>query len=141
MLAFGFGYGMGISIVAFACMWPALIITQAAVREVPGELMEVARVLELGWASRLFNIVLPDAVPNLFTAMRLAAGISLIVAVTVEITANPMGLGYALVVAQQTLHPDTMFAYLIWIGLLGWLLNAGLLQAQSRLFGRWSIAA
>lgn len=69
MLAFGFGYGMGISIVAFACMWPALIITQAAVREVPGELMEVARVLELGWASRLFNIVLPDAVPNLFTAI------------------------------------------------------------------------
>jgi ABC-type nitrate/sulfonate/bicarbonate transport system permease component len=141
MLVFGFGYGMGISIVAFACMWPALIITQAAVREVPHELMEVARGLELGWASRLFNIVLPDAVPNLFTAMRLAAGISLIFAVTVEITANPMGLGYALVVAQETLHPATMFAYLIWIGLLGWLLNAGLLQAQSRLFGRWSIAA
>jgi ABC-type nitrate/sulfonate/bicarbonate transport system permease component len=141
MLAFGFGYGMGISIVAFACLWPALIITQTAVREVPRELMEVARGLELGWASRLFNIVLPDVVPDLFTALRLAAGVALIVAVTVEITANPLGLGYALVVAQETLHPATMFAYLIWIGLLGWLLNAGLLQAQSRLFGRWSLAA
>lgn len=70
MLVFGFGYGMGISIVAFACVWPTLIVTQAAVREVPRELMEVARGLELGWASRLFKIVLPDIVPNLFTALR-----------------------------------------------------------------------
>lgn len=140
MLVFGFGFGMGMSIVAFACMWPTLIISQSAVREVPRELGEVARGLELNWASRLFHIVLPDIVPNLFTALRLAAGISLIVAVTVEITANPQGLGYALVVAQETLHPATMYAYLIWIGAIGWLLNAGLLQAQQRLFGRWSLA-
>jgi NitT/TauT family transport system permease protein len=141
MLVFGFGFGMGISIVAFACMWPALIITQTAVREVPRELMEVARGLELKWGSRLFHIVLPDVVPDLFTALRLGAGISLIVAVTVEITANPLGLGYALVVAQETLHPATMYAYLVWIGLMGWVLNAGLLQAQKRWFGRWSSAA
>lgn len=140
MLVFGFGFGMGMSIVAFACMWPTLIISQAAAREVPRELGEVARGLELKWASRLFHIVLPDIVPNLFTALRLAAGISLIVAVTVEITANPQGLGYALVVAQETLHPATMYAYLIWIGAIGWLLNASLLQAQQRLFGRWSQA-
>jgi NitT/TauT family transport system permease protein len=84
--------------------------------------------------------VLPKIVPNLFTAIRLAAGIALIVAVTVEITANPMGLGYALIVAQETLHPDRMFAYLIWIGVLGWLVNAGLLLMQRRLFVRWDNA-
>lgn len=140
MLVFGYGYGMTIAVVAFACIWPALIITQAAVKEVPRELLEVARGLELGWIRRLFTIVLPDVVPNLFTAMRLAAGVALIVAVTVEITANPQGLGYALIVAQETLHPDRMFAYLIWVGLIGWLLNFGLLQAQHRLFARWDIA-
>jgi ABC-type nitrate/sulfonate/bicarbonate transport system permease component len=137
MLVFGFGYGLGISVVAFATLWPVLIITQAAVREVPRELLEVARGLELSWTQQMFRIVLPDIVPNLFTAIRLAAGVALIVAVTVEITANPMGLGYALVVAQETLHPDRMFAYLIWIGLIGWSLNAGLLLAQRRLFARW----
>ncbi|MDB5533529.1 MAG: NitT/TauT family transport system permease protein [Hyphomicrobiales bacterium] len=140
MLVFGYGYGMTIAVVAFACVWPALIITQAAIKEVPRELLEVARGLELGWMRRLFTIVLPDVVPNLFTALRLAAGVALIVAVTVEITANPQGLGYALIVAQETLHPDRMFAYLIWVGLLGWLLNFGLLFAQRRLFTRWDLA-
>lgn len=140
MLVFGFGYGMTIAVVAFACIWPALIITQTAVKQVPRELLEVARGLELGWVRKLFTIVLPDVVPNLFTALRLAAGVALIVAVTVEITANPQGLGYALIVAQETLHPDRMFAYLIWVGLIGWLLNFGLLQAQRRLFTRWDIA-
>jgi ABC-type nitrate/sulfonate/bicarbonate transport system permease component len=140
MLMFGYGYGMGISVVAFACMWPTLIITQSAVCQVPRELLEVSGGLELNWARRLALIVLPKIVPSLFTAIRLAAGIALIVAVTVEITANPMGLGYGLIVAQETLHPDRMFAYLIWIGILGWLLNAGLQLMQRRLFVRWNDA-
>jgi ABC-type nitrate/sulfonate/bicarbonate transport system permease component len=140
MLTFGYGYGMGISVVAFACLWPTLIITQAAVSQVPRELLEVADGLELNWLQRLTHIVLPKIVPSLFTAIRLGAGVALIVAVTVEITANPLGLGYALVVAQETLHPDRMFAYLIWVGLLGWLLNAGLVTMQRRLFFRWDTA-
>jgi NitT/TauT family transport system permease protein len=111
------------------------------VREVPRELIEVAHGLEMNWTRRLRYIVLPGIVPNLFTAIRLAAGVALIVAVTVEITANPMGLGYALVVAQETMHPDRMFAYLIWVGLLGWLLNAGLLLAQRRLFAAWDLSS
>ncbi|QDM25938.1 ABC transporter permease [Tardiphaga sp. vice304] len=140
MLTFGYGYGMGISVVAFACLWPTLIITQSAVAQVPRELLEVADGLELNWLQRLMHIVMPKIVPSLFTAVRLAAGVALIVAVTVEITANPLGLGYALVVAQETLHPDRMFAYLIWVGLLGWLLNAGLVTMQRRLFVRWDTA-
>lgn len=140
MLTFGYGYGMGISVVAFACLWPTLIITKAAAQQVPRELIEVSHGLEFNWVRRLVLIVLPKIVPNLFTAIRLAAGIALIVAVTVEITANPMGLGYGLIVAQETLHPDRMFGYLIWIGILGWLLNAGLLLMQRRLFIRWDNA-
>lgn len=117
-----------------------MIITQSAVAQVPRELLEVADGLELNWLQRLTYIVMPKIVPSLFTAIRLAAGVALIVAVTAEITANPIGLGYALVVAQETLHPDRMFAYLIWVGLLGWLLNAGLVTMQRRLFVRWDNA-
>ena len=38
--------------------------------------------------------------------------------------------------AQQTLSPALMFANLLWIGVIGWSLNALLLQAQQRMFGR-----
>jgi len=43
--------------------------------------------------------------------------------------------------ASQSLHPDRMFAMLLWIGLMGWSVNAGLLFAQKRLFGRAALTA
>jgi NitT/TauT family transport system permease protein len=78
--------------------------------------------------------VLPAALPRVFVAFRLCVGVALVVAVTVEIAANPQGLGYALMTAQQSLQPDLMFALLLWIGLLGWALSAALLALQRRGF-------
>jgi sulfonate transport system permease protein len=66
----------------------------------------------------------------------LAAGVALIVAVTVEIAVNPIGLGAGIMTAGQALRPDLMLAYLIWIGFIGFSLNAALVLAQARLFGR-----
>src|SRR5690606_32934176 len=85
---------------------------------------------------RVLKIVLPAALPRIMVAFRLAASIALVVAVTVEIAANPLGLGYGILVAQQGLQPDLMLAYLLWIGIVGYALNALLSLAQRRLFGR-----
>lgn len=46
---------------------------------------------------------------------------------------NPRGLGYGMIIASQSLKPDLMYAQLLWLGLLGWGLNAALTRA----FGRW----
>ena len=136
LIALGFGYRMEMVIVAFACVWPVLILTRAAVREVEPRLMEVARVLRLSPTDRIRKIVIPAALPRIFVAFRLAAGIALIVAVTVEIAINPLGLGAAIMAAQQGLQADLMLAYLLWIGLIGFGLNVGLNLMQARLFGR-----
>ena len=136
LLIYGFGYRMEIAVVAFACFWPLLIMTEAAVRGIEPRLIEVSRALGFGLTARICKIVLPAALPRVFVGLRLAAAVALVVAVTVEITANPMGLGYALIVAQESMKPDRMFVFLIWIGFLGWLINAALLRAQQRWFGR-----
>jgi NitT/TauT family transport system permease protein len=57
-----------------------------------------------------------------------------VVAVTVEITANPQGLGFGLMSAQQNLRPELMFALLLWIGVLGWTLSFALAAIERRLF-------
>jgi ABC-type nitrate/sulfonate/bicarbonate transport system permease component len=137
LILFGFGYRLEIAIVAFAAIWPMLVFTEAAVAGVEPQLLEVARALGLSLPARLMKIVLPFALPRLFVAFRLAAGVALIVAVTVEIAVNPLGLGYAMTMAQQTLRPAEMLAYLVWIGVVGWSLNLVLLAAQRRLFGRF----
>ena len=133
LLLFGFGLQMEAWVVAFACIWPVLLVTAAAVRGVEPRLHEVAHVLELSFASRLRRIVLPAALGRIVVGLRVSVSISLIVAVTVEIVINPRGLGYGMIIAQQSLHPDLMYAQLLWLGLLGWGMNVAL----TRSVGRW----
>lgn len=140
LIALGFGYRMEIVIVAFACVWPTLILSRAAVRSIEPRLIEVSRALRLSPGDRVRKIIIPAALPRIFLAFRLAAGIALIVAVTVEIAINPIGLGAGIMIAQQALRPDLMLAYLLWIGLIGYALNAGLLAAQQHLFGPAALA-
>ncbi|MEH2569555.1 ABC-type nitrate/sulfonate/bicarbonate transport system permease component [Bradyrhizobium sp. AZCC 2289] len=140
LIALGFGYRMEIVIVAFACIWPILILSRAAVRSVEPRLMEVSRVLRLPAAQRVLKIIIPAALPRIFVAFRLSAGIALIVAVTVEIAINPLGLGAGIMLAQQALRPDLMLAYLVWIGAIGYALNMLLTVAQRRLFGRAALS-
>jgi len=137
LILFGFGFRLEIAIVAFAAIWPMLVFTQAAVAAVDTQLLDVARVLRLPLAARLARIVVPFALPRIFVAFRLAFGVALIVAVTVEIAVNPLGLGYGMTMAQQTLRPADMLAYLVWIGVLGFLLNVLLLVVQRTVFGRF----
>jgi NitT/TauT family transport system permease protein len=134
LLTFGYGYRMEYAIVAWATFWPFLILTQHALQHVDVRLMEVSKLMGFGIFSRIFKIMLPAAAPRLFTALRLSVGLSLVVAVTVEIAANPQGLGYGLMVSQESLRPDRMFALLIWVGLLGWALNYVLVWLEGRLF-------
>ena len=136
LLIYGYGYRMEIAVVAFACFWPVVIVTESAVRGIEPRLLEVARALKFPLIERITKIILPAALPRVFVGLRLAAAISLVVAVTVEITTNPIGLGYGLVVAQESDRADRAFAFLGWIALLGWLLNALLLRAQTHWFGK-----
>ncbi|MBH1963003.1 MAG: ABC transporter permease subunit [Comamonadaceae bacterium] len=130
MLVFGFGLRMEVSVVAFACLWPMALLAQAAVQQVEPRLLEVARALQMNAWQRFTWIVGPAIVPRLFVALRLGVAIALVVAVTVEIAANPHGMGYSMMIAQQSLDPALMLAWLLWIGLVGFAINAGALWLQ-----------
>ena len=130
MLVFGFGLALEFSIVAFACFWPLMILTQAAVLQVEPRLLEVSHVLGLSPFQRAFKIILPAIVPRLFVAMRLGVSVALVVAVTVEVAANPNGMGYAMMIAQQSMDPGMMLAWLFWIGLVGYIINAAALRLE-----------
>lgn len=135
LLVYGFGYRMEIAVVVFASTWPVLILTRSAIAGIEPRLIEVARALRFNIVQRIWKIVLPAALPRIFVGFRLAAGVALIVAVTCEISANPLGLGYGMMMAEQSLHPDLMLAFLVWIGIVGWTWNWTMVTAQKRLFG------
>jgi NitT/TauT family transport system permease protein len=131
LLMFGWGLSMEACVVAYACTWPVLIATWAAVRGVEPRLLEVADVLEMRFGERLWKIVLPAAFARINVGIRIALGVALVVAVTVEIAVNPRGLGYSLVLAQQSLRADLMYAQILWLALIGFLLNAVLRTVET----------
>lgn len=135
LMIFGTGYRLEIVIAAFGAVWPVLVITRSAIANVEPRLMEVATLLRLRPADRLRKIVVPAIAPQLFVAFRLAAAISLVLSVTVEITLNPLGLGSGIMLAGSALNPAQMLAYLVWIGLVGFGMNGLLLAVQKRFFG------
>lgn len=141
MMVFGFGFPMEITLCAFACFWPVAILGHAAIANVEPQLIDLGRVLRLPLVARTTKIVLPATLPRYFVAFRLSAAVALIVSVTVEIAINPQGIGFELMKASQSLHPDLMFAMVLWIGIVGWALNWLLLTTQRRLFAATDPAA
>ena len=124
LMMFGFGISMEATIVAYACVWPILIVTISAVKAIEPRLLEVADTLEMNFFERLRKIILPAAFVRINVGLRVATGIALVVAVTVEIVLNPRGLGYSLMLAQQSLRVDIMYAQLLWLCVIGYVLNA-----------------
>jgi len=133
LLFFGLGLQMEASVVAFACFWPILLVTIAGVRAIEPRLLDVAHTMEMSFPARLAKIVLPAALGRITVGLRVALGIALVVAVTVEIVLNPRGLGYSMILAQQALRTDLMYAELLWLGALGWALS----YATQRAVARW----
>jgi len=140
LMMFGFGIAMEASIVAYACVWPILIVTIGAVRAIEPRLLEIAVVLEMPLATRLWKIILPAAFARINVGIRIAAAIALVVAVTVEIVLNPRGLGYQLILAQQSSRIGLMYAQLFWLCVIGYLLNAVLQNLGGGYAGSWRSA-
>lgn len=123
LMIFGFGASMESTVVAFACVWPVLLITIASVKGMEPRLLEVGRVLQLNPVETALKLVIPAAVSGIVVGLRLALAIALIVAITVEIVINPRGLGHEMMAAQQALQFDRMYACLLWVGAIGWALS------------------
>ncbi len=124
LLMFGYGLPMEGLIIAYACIWPVLLATADGVQRIEPRLMEVAAALEMSPMDRFHKIILPAALGRVMVGVRIAIGFALVVAVTVEIVVNPRGLGYSMIVAQQKYDVASMYAQLLWLGLLGVAINA-----------------
>lgn len=79
--------------VMLCSLWPTVINTAVGVGSVDRDLLNVARVLRLSWWTRTRKIVLPSAMPLIFTGMRLSIGVGWMVLIAAEMLAQNPGLG------------------------------------------------
>ena len=82
------------AIVVMLCsLWPTLINTAVGTASIDKDLLNVGRVLRLGWLDRLTKLVLPSSLPFIFTGMRLSLGVGWMVLIAAEMLAQNPGLG------------------------------------------------
>jgi nitrate/nitrite transport system permease protein len=79
--------------VTLCCMWPTLINTAVGVASVDKDLINVSKVLQLSSFTKVWKIVLPSAIPMIFTGLRLSIGIGWMVLIAAEMLAQNPGLG------------------------------------------------
>ena len=79
--------------VALCSLWPTVVNTAMGVSSIDRDLLNVAKVLKLGWRTRLFKLVLPSSLPLIFTGMRLSLGVGWMVLIAAEMLAQNPGLG------------------------------------------------
>ncbi|MCW8828640.1 MAG: ABC transporter permease [Gammaproteobacteria bacterium] len=121
--------------VTLCCLWPTIINTTVGVSSVDKDLLNVSRVLRLGWFTKTVKIILPSATPMMFTGLRLSLSIGWMVLIAAEMLAQNPGLGKFVWDEFQNGSSDSlariMVAVLV-IGLIGFLLDRGMLLLQRR---------
>jgi nitrate/nitrite transport system permease protein len=119
--------------VALCSLWPTVINTALGVASIDKDLMNVSRVLKLGWRTKLFKLVLPSSLPLIFTGMRLSLGVGWMVLIAAEMLAQNPGLGKFVWDEFQNGSADSlariMFAVFT-IGVIGFLLDRVMLVLQ-----------
>ncbi|MET9067206.1 ABC transporter permease [Streptosporangium sandarakinum] len=136
ILILGLGEPSKIVFVFYACSWPVLLNTVSGVRTVEPLLVKSARSLGLGPFSLFRKVILPAAVPTIFTGIRLAGASSILVLLFAEMVGAKAGLGYLVQDAQFSFRIPDMYAGIITISALGLLFNL-LLLAVERRFSTW----
>lgn len=139
MLLVGIGEGLKILVIAKAAFVPVTLNTLAGIRAVPAHYAEVGSVFRFSRWQMLSKVVLPAAVPPIFTGLRYGLTHSWNALVAVELLASAEGLGYLLVWGRQMFWLDTMMAAMAVIGLIGFLLDRIMATVELRLQG-WRFA-
>jgi nitrate/nitrite transport system permease protein len=119
--------------VALCSLWPTLINTAVGVTSVDKDLINVSKVLQLSWWQHIRVIVLPSAIPMIFTGLRLSLGIAWMVLIAAEMLAQNPGLGKFVWDEFQNGSSASLgriMVAVITIGFIGLLLDRGMLQLQ-----------
>jgi sulfonate transport system permease protein len=127
-------------VIGWSAFVPVMLNTAQGIRDVPPALLELGRVLAFSRWGQFRTIVLPAAVPPIFTGLREALANSWQALVAVELLASFEGLGYMMAYGRQLFQLEMVMAAAIVIGVIGLALHLSLAAVEHRL-QRWRVVA
>jgi len=125
ILLVGIGDSMNITSIAYASTWPLLINSIEGIASVELLYVSCARSFQLSPARIMLTVMLPSALPQILSGMRISLSMALILTVLSEMVVSTNGLGRIILDAQNTLNTPAMYAGILIVAVLGLLINVG----------------
>lgn len=136
LLILGIGFRAQVAMVIWAAIWPIMLNTINGCRQVDPTLVKAARAYGAGRFQLFGKVIIPAALPNISTGLRLGGTYSLLVLVGAEMVGAQSGIGYLIISSQYNLRVPDMYAGILTLAILGLILNVVLLRFEARM-SRW----
>ena len=138
ILFVGIGEESKIIAIAIGSFWSILLNTTDGVMNVDVKYKEVARIFSKTRLDTIYQVVLPAALPSIFTGLRIGVGSAWLSVIGSEMIASSAGLGYYISYNREMMKPAHMYVGVVTIGVIGWLINILIRRIESRAL-RWNI--
>lgn len=137
LFIFGVGDTLPVFIMVYVGFFPVLLNTVSGVRQVDPKLVAAANTMGVGRRALLLHVLVPAALPTVMVGVRLAFAASWAAIVAAELIGSPSGLGFAIEWYRQLLMTPKVYAFIMVIGVVGYLCDVGLRSLQ-RWLTPWS---
>jgi ABC-type nitrate/sulfonate/bicarbonate transport system permease component len=136
ILIFGSRYQSGVVLITYAAFWQVLLQMLYGLNDIDAVARDTSRSFRFTRFGYVRHVAWPTLLPFLFTGLRLAAAMALVLAVTAEMVIGSQGVGRGIVVAQASNATTETYAYVLVAGIMGVVINLGARLAEVRLL-RW----
>lgn len=137
MILFGLGPRSAFALVFLGAFYPILLNTVLGVKSVDPKLFEAAAMLGCQGRAQFYRVVLPAALPSIFTGLRLGLGLAWFVIVVGEMTGVPQGLGAVIMDGRTLSRTELVICGMIVIGVAGFISDRIVVAIGNRLL-RWN---
>ena len=136
ILLFGSRYQSGVVLITYAAFWQVLLQMLYGLNDIDSVARDTARSFRFTRVGYVRHVAWPTLLPFLFTGVRLAAAMALVLAVTAEMVIGSQGVGRGIMVAQASNAAAEAYAYVLIAGLMGVAINLAARALERRLL-RW----
>ncbi|WP_327086860.1 ABC transporter permease [Nonomuraea sp. NBC_01738] len=133
LVLFSMGTEVQVATIVFGIIWPILLNSIDGARNVEPLQIDTATVFGVPAHLRLLRIILPAASPKIFAGLRLSVSLALILMVVSELKGSTEGIGYLLELASSQADMAALWAGVVMLGVLGYVLNTLFLMGERRM--------
>lgn len=137
IMLLGIGEISKIIVIMIGSFWSIFLNTYDGVRNVDAKYLEVANMFMKTKLETVIRVILPAALPGIFTGLRIGIGSAWISVIGAELIASSAGLGYMISYSREMAQPANMYVAVFVIGIIGYLINAILKMIEKKAL-RWN---